>query len=212
MTAPRLPALYAIVDPLDTGADPLLLADAMLAGGARLLQLRLKGASTRTLLDVARALRVRTHRHGALLIVNDRPDVARAADADGVHLGQDDLPAEAARRLLPRPALVGISTHDDCELDAALAADPDYVAVGPIYATGSKAGALPARGLAVVTDARRRTSCPLVAIGGITLATAAAVRRAGADSVAMIGALVRAPDVAAATRAALAALAAPAGD
>jgi thiamine-phosphate pyrophosphorylase len=208
VTAPALPALYAIVDPLDTDIDPVVLADALLAGGARLLQLRLKDVSTRTLLEVARALCARTRRHGALLIVNDRPDVARAADADGVHLGQDDLPAAAARRILPRPALIGISTHDDRELAAALAAEPDYVAVGPIYATASKAGAAAPRGLGVLAGARRRTKLPLVAIGGITLETAAAVRRAGADSVAMIGALVRAPDVAVATRQALAALAA----
>jgi thiamine-phosphate pyrophosphorylase len=208
VSALALPRLYAIVDPLDSGLDPLRLADAMLAGGARLLQLRLKDASARTLLDVARALRVRTRRHGAVLIVNDRPDVARAAEADGVHLGPDDLPVAAARRLLPRPALIGVSTHDDHELAAALAADPDYVAGGPVYATTSKVGARPGRGLEASAATRRRTTLPLVAIGGITLATAAAVRRAGADGVAMIGGLVRAPDVAAATRQVVAALAA----
>ena len=207
MTAPRLAPLYAIVDPLDTGRDPADLATALLAGGARLLQLRLKDADTRTLLEAGRALRTLTRRAGALLILNDRPDVARAVAADGVHLGQDDLPVAAARQILPPPALVGLSTHDDDELTAALAAAPDYVAVGPVYATTSKTAALAPRGLGIVRAARARTTLPIVAIGGITAATAAAVRHAGADSVAMIGALTRAPDVAAAAREALAALA-----
>jgi thiamine-phosphate pyrophosphorylase len=209
VTRHRLPALYAIVDPLDTGIDPVHLGDAMLAGGARLLQLRLKDADTSTGLAVARTLREHTRRLGALLLVNDRPDLARACAADGVHLGQDDLPLAAARRILPPPAIIGISTHDDDELAAAIAAGPDYVAVGPIFGTTSKVAALPSRGLESVRTARQRTSLPLVAIGGITPDTAAMVRWAGADSVAMIGALVRAPDVAAATRAAVAALRPP---
>jgi len=200
VTAPALPPLYAIVDPLDTGRDPVELADALLAGGARLLQLRLKHVPTRTLLAIAVAIRERTRRAGALFIVNDRPDVARAAEADGVHLGPEDLPVAAARLLLPPPAVIGVSTHDDAELSAALAAAPDYVAVGPIYTTQSKADARPARGLDAVREARRRTRLPLVAIGGITADTAVGVRRAGADSVAIIGALVRTPDVTAATR------------
>jgi thiamine-phosphate pyrophosphorylase len=201
VTPPALPPLYAIIDPLDTGRDPVDLADALLAGGARLLQLRLKGVPTRSLLAIATEIREHTQRAGALLIVNDRPDVARAAGADGVHLGPDDLPVEAARMLLPRPALIGVSTHDDGELAAALATDPDYVAVGPIYTTQSKTDARPARGLDAVRQARGRTRLPLVAIGGITAETAATLRQAGADSVAIIGALVRAADVAAATRA-----------
>jgi len=209
VTRLRLPALYAIVDPLDTGADPVRLGQAMLDGGARLLQLRLKRADTRVLVDVGHALREATRRTGALFLLNDRPDVARAVAADGVHLGQEDVPAAVARRVLGPSAIVGISTHDHGELTAALAADPDYVAVGPVYATVSKEAALPPRGLAIVSAARRRTALPLVAIGGITAETAAAVRDAGADSVAMIGALVRAPEVAAATRTALAALARP---
>jgi len=207
VTALRLAPLYAIVDPLDTGRDPVALAAALLEGGARLLQLRLKTADTRTLLDVARAVRALTRRVGAILIVNDRPDVARAVDADGVHLGQDDVSVPVARRMLPPPAIVGVSTHDAAELDAALAGAPDYVAVGPVYATTSKAAALAPRGLELVQAARRRTALPIVAIGGIIAGTAAEVRAAGADSVAMIGALTRAPDVAAAVRTALAALA-----
>ncbi|HWP64425.1 MAG TPA: thiamine phosphate synthase [Candidatus Limnocylindria bacterium] len=207
MSGLAFPPLYAIVDPLDTGRDPVALARALLAGGARLLQLRLKDVPTRTLLSVASAIRTATREAGALFVVNDRPDVARLVGADGVHLGPDDVPVHVARLLLPPPALIGVSTHDDVELAAALAAGPDYVAVGPIAATTSKADARTARGLAVIAEARRRTRLPVVAIGGLTPETAVAAVQAGAHSVALIGALVRAPDVAAATRALIDALA-----
>jgi len=184
----RLSPLYAIVDPLDTERDPVALADAMLAGGARLLQLRLKAATSRELLRVAEVIRERARGRGATFLVNDRPDVARAVDADGVHLGQDDLPVAAARHILGPGRLIGLSTHDLAQLRAAEAEGADYVAVGP------------PRGLELVQAARAASSLPIVAIGGITLATAPAVRAAGADSVAMIAALVRAPDVEAAVR------------
>jgi thiamine-phosphate pyrophosphorylase len=202
----RLPPLYAIVDPLDTGHDPVALARVLLDGGARLLQLRWKAASPRELLAAATAIRGLTHDAGALLLVNDRPDVARAVDADGVHLGQDDLPISAARRVLGARRLIGVSTHDVEQAGAAEAAGADYIGVGPIYATSTKTDALAARGLAHVSAVRAAVRCPLVAIGGITPATAAAVRAAGADAVAMIGALVRATDPAAAVREVLARL------
>jgi thiamine-phosphate pyrophosphorylase len=204
-----LPPLYAIVDPLDTGRDPVALATALLAGGATLLQLRLKDASARDVLAVARAIVPLVRSAGARLVVNDRPDVALAAGADGVHLGQDDLPVAAARRVLGPAALIGLSTHDPAQASAAAAAGADYLGVGPVYATTSKANALLPRGLDLVAAARAAVpDRPLVAIGGITAATAVAVRAAGADSVAMIGALVRADDPAAAVRDVLARLAA----
>jgi thiamine-phosphate pyrophosphorylase len=206
----RLPVLYAIVDPLDTRRSPIELADALLAGGARLLQLRLKGAPARECLEVARALRAATRAVGALLIVNDRADVARAAAADGVHLGQDDLPPPAARRVLGPGGIIGVSTHDLAQARAAAAAGADYVAVGPVYATATKADALQPRGLDLLRTVRAAVTTPLVAIGGITADRAPAVRAAGADAVAMIGALVRAPDPAAAVRAVLTRLGAPA--
>jgi len=196
----RLPPLYAIVDPLATGRAPDALATALLAGGARLLQLRLKDAGARELLAAATAIAPLARRHGALFLVNDRPDVARAAGADGVHLGQDDLPVAAARRVLGPDAIVGVSTHDLDEARAADAAGADYLGVGPIYATASKTGALPPRGPALVRAVRAEIRRPLVAIGGITPETAAAVLAAGADSVAMIAALVDTPDPAAAVR------------
>lgn len=207
MRAPaELPPLYAIVDPLDTGRDPVELARAMLAGGATLLQLRLKGHPPRHVWKAARAIVALAAEVGARVVVNDRPDIAAAAGAIGVHLGQGDVPPSVAARLLPAYAWVGVSTHDPAQVTAAAAVDPSYVAVGPIFATASKRGALPARGVDLVRQARLLTDRPLVAIGGLTPENAGEVRAAGADSIAMIAALVRAPDVAATVRAALAAV------
>jgi thiamine-phosphate pyrophosphorylase len=200
VTRLALPPLYAIVDPLDTGRSPEELAHAMLRGGARILQLRLKAASSRDLLAAARALRGLTRDAGALLIVNDRADIARAADADGVHLGQDDLPPAAARAILGSRSLVGVSTHDVAQARAAAAAGADYLGVGPVFTTSTKPDALAARGIALVRAVREAVTVPLVAIGGITPDAAAGVRAAGADAVAMIGALVRAGDVEGAVR------------
>ena len=190
----RLPPLYAIVDPLDTGRDPVELARALLAGGARLLQLRLKGATSREAHAAARHVAPLARAAGALFLVNDRPDIARAVDADGAHLGQDDVPVSAARRVLGPDSTIGVSTHDLDEARAAEAAGADYIGVGPIYATGSKSNPLAPRGLELLRAVRAAVRCPIVAIGGITPATAPAVRAAGADAVAMIAALVRAPD------------------
>lgn len=202
----HLPRLYAIVDPLDTGRDPIVLAQAMLAGGARLLQLRCKEATSRELLAIATRIAPVARRLHCIFLVNDRPDVACAAEADGVHLGQEDLPITAARRILGPDRIVGISTHDVEEARAAAASGADYVGVGPIYATASKAGARAPRGVELVRAVRATAPCPIVAIGGITPATAPAVLAAGADAVAMIGALVRAENPAAAVREALAAV------
>jgi len=201
-----LPPLYAIVDPLDTGRDPIALARAMLDGGARLLQLRVKRAAPRELHIIAQAVRDLARGTGATVLVNDRPDVAATAGVDGVHLGQDDVPPAVAASILPASAWIGLSTHDAEQVEAAHAVGPSYVAVGPVYATESKDDALSPRGLALVREARRRTDRPLVAIGGITAGTAVAVRDAGADSVAMIGAIVKSPDVTATVRDLLAAL------
>ena len=202
----RLPALYVIADPLDTGREPVALARALLAGGARCLQLRWKTATSRELLAAAVAIRPLATAARACFLVNDRPDIARAAEADGVHLGQDDLPPAAARRVLGPGRVLGLSTHSLEQARLAAAAGADYIAVGPVYATTSKVDALAARGLDLVRAVRAAVTCPLVAIGGITPATAAAVRAAGADAVAMIGALVRAADPEAAVRETLARL------
>jgi len=191
--------LYLIVDPLDTGREPVALARAMLAGGARLLQLRLKTSASGALLAAATTIRELAAAAGATFIVNDRADVAAAAGADGVHLGQDDLPVAAARSILGPRALIGFSTHSESQVVAAGAGGADYLAFGPIYATTSKQAADPVLGCERLAAARRLTSGPLVAIGGITAATAPAVLAAGADAVAVIAAVVRAPDVERAT-------------
>ena len=203
----RLPVLYAIVDPLDTGRDPVALAAALLEGGAGLLQLRLKDGTSREMLTAAERIAPLARAAGAVFLVNDRADIARAVGAAGVHLGQQDLPVAAARRVLGAGAMVGVSTHTVEEARAAEAAGADYVGVGPVYATTSKAAPLAPRGLELVHAVRLAVSLPLVAIGGITAETAVAARAAGADAVAMIGALVRTRDVEAAVRGVLARLA-----
>src|SRR6185369_16058633 len=156
----RFPSpLYPIADAA-AGRDVVALAEQMLAGGARLLQLRAKDATTRALIDVARAVKQRTDRAGARLIINDRADVAKLVGAAGVHLGQDDLPPAAARALLGDTAIVGISTHDLEQVDAAVTAGGiDYLAFGPIFTTASKRNPDPVQGLDALRAVRAR--CPL---------------------------------------------------
>lgn len=200
--------LYPIVDVTGApGRTHVELARAILAAGARFLQLRVKSASTREFVEIARAVKQETDRAGARLIVNDRADVAALIGAAGVHLGQDDLPPKAARTLLGAGKILGFSTHNAAQLEAA-AADPaiDYVGFGPIFETRSKANPDPAQGLEGLRAARPRCRMPLVAIGGIDRESAAAVLRCGADAVAVIGAICRAADPAAATREMLAAV------
>jgi thiamine-phosphate pyrophosphorylase len=188
-----LRGLYAIVD-ASSPQPPLELVQAFLAGGAKVLQLRLKNAGAGKLLELARAAVSLCRPAGAILLVNDRPDVAKLADADGVHLGQDDLPVAAARDLLGGDALIGLSTHSDKELDKGQLSGADYLGFGPVFATATKAksdphGApLPApHGLEGLARACKRSRLPLVAIGGITLETAPGVAAAGARCAAVIG-------------------------
>ena len=202
---PRLPAfpfVYPILDltVLGEGSGVDEAAAALLAGGARLVQLRAKDVADGALLAaVKRALAV-VRAGGGALIVNDRADVAFIAGADGVHVGQDDLPPAECRRLLGEQALVGRSTHGIEQLRAAAREPVDYVAFGPVFATATKANPDPVVGLEGLREARRHTALPLVAIGGITRANAAAVVAAGADGVAAIGDILRAGGVAQAVR------------
>jgi thiamine-phosphate pyrophosphorylase len=201
--------LYPIADVVP-GRDALALVDAILAGGARFLQLRAKQLATGELVELARAAQQRAARAGALLILNDRADVARLVGAAGVHLGQDDLPPGEARTLLGADAIIGWSTHDARQVDAAMRAGAiDYLAYGPIFATASKANPDPVQGIGALAAVRARVKLPLVAIGGITEATIADVRAGGADAVAVIGAIAGSDDPAAATRRLLARAAAP---
>ena len=192
----RLRGLYAIVDG-SAARPPLELLQAFLRGGAAVVQLRLKGLPARDLFDLAREAVAICRQRDALLLVNDRPDVARAAAADGVHLGQEDLPAGAAREVLGPDALIGVSTHSDAEIDSAVAAGADYLGFGPVFETVSKPGApLPSpHGLAGLERAVRRAApVPVVAIGGLTARTAGGVARAGAACAAAIGEICGAAD------------------
>ena len=184
----RLPPVYAITDRAASGIEPVPLAERLLRVGVRALQLREKAMPDRELLAAADAIAAASRSAGALFLVNDRADVARLSAA-GVHLGEDDLPAADARRLLGPEAPVGVSTHDP-EAAARAFADPaaDYVAFGPVFESPTK-GVRAARGLEALARVAARKTRPLVAIGGITIDRLPAVWDAGADSAAMIGAL-----------------------
>jgi thiamine-phosphate pyrophosphorylase len=176
-------------------------ARAFLEGGARFIQLRAKRLSGDRLLDLARTLADMCHDANALLVVNDRADIARLATADGVHLGQDDLPARAVRQIMGDGAIVGLSTHTAEQLDAALVQPVSYVAIGPVFVTTTKATGYQAVGLDGVRQAAASADRPLVAIGGITLETAPSVIDAGATSVAVISDLLSTGDPASRVRA-----------
>jgi len=200
----RLPSpLYVILDRSVAGGRSLIdLLDMVLAGGCRLIQLREKTMPPADLLPVARQLARRCREVGALFIVNDRADIALAADADGLHVGQDDMPAREARRLLRPGMILGVSTHDEDQARAAVADAADYVAVGSIFPTTSRAG-FQLVGTDLIRRVRPAVPIPLVAIGGITADNAAEVIRAGADSVAVISAICAQRDPEFATRALL---------
>lgn len=161
----------------------------MLAGGARLIQLRDKDASAKELLDAARACLPLTRTAGATLIINDRVDVALTAGADGVHLGLEDLSVEEAREILGEDKIIGVSTHSLDQFRAAMETSANYIAVGPVFPTTTKENPSPVVGLDLLREAKALADRPLVAIGGISIEHAAEVIAAGADSVAVISAL-----------------------
>jgi thiamine-phosphate pyrophosphorylase len=189
-----LPRFYAI---LDAGyfSDPTALfvtAEALVAAGCRLIQYRNKSSNVRQMLDDGRELRRRLGA-GVKLIMNDRADLCIAADFDGMHAGQEDLSPEGARRIVGPDRWVGVSTHNPEQLRQADATSADYLAIGPVFATNSKANPDPVVGLDGVRRARELTRKPLVAIGGITRFNARSVIDAGADSVAVISDLLPDP-------------------
>ncbi len=169
--------------------DPVDLGDAFLAGGARVLQLREKEASSGEFLPRADILVQRANKANALLIINDRADIARLSGAAGVHVGQEDLRVADVRRLLPEPAIVGLSTHDGRQVEDAIEQQPTYIAVGPIFGTSTKDTGYSARGLDLVRSAAGRGR-PVVAIGGLTLDNMLDAVRAGASGVAVISDLL----------------------
>ncbi|MBI2683653.1 MAG: thiamine phosphate synthase [Acidobacteriales bacterium] len=185
-----LPHLYAILD-ADRVPSPTEFATAVASAGATLIQYRNKKDGPRVILEDARAIRAACP--GITLIMNDRADLCLATGFDGVHVGQDDLSVEGARRVCPRPLIVGVSTHNLQQARAAVKTDADYIAIGPVFATGSKLDPDPVIGLEGVRSARAATRKPLVAIGGLTLDNARSVRDAGADSIAVISALIPDP-------------------
>jgi thiamine-phosphate pyrophosphorylase len=187
------------------GLDPIALAEAVVRGGARIVQVRDKGESSAAFLALVRRIVRVTRAAGGRVIVNDRADIARLADADGVHVGQDDLPVDAAIELVGQDRIVGVSTHDREQIDRALAGPASYVAVGPVFDTATKVTGYEARGLALIRYAAGRGK-PIVAIGGITLARAPEVAAAGAAAVAVISDLLAGDDPEARTRAFLAVL------
>ncbi len=187
--------LYAIVDPEQTGGRPVAsVIDAMLAGGVSVLQLRVKDLPADEFLRLALTARERTARAGCLLIVNDRVDIALAAQADGVHLGQEDLPLEAARPLVGEK-LIGISTHSPEQAEAAERGGADYIGFGPMFPTRTKETGYASQGPAMLASVRQRVRIPIVAIGGITAENVAQTWNSGADAAAIISYLTRGDDV-----------------
>ena len=204
----RLPRLYAIIDPSQTkSVDPLDVADTLLSAGVRLIQYRGKTDSSGRLFDICSAMAERVRDAGGVFIVNDRADLARITGADGVHVGQEDLPVEEARRVLLAGQRVGVSTHTRTQFEEAEITSADYIAFGPIFPTGSKEHPDPVVGLERLCEMRELTRKSLVAIGGITLDNAASVIESGADSVAVIHDLLAADDIGAQARKFLQALA-----
>jgi len=205
-----LSGLYIILDPSVYPARPLVevlrtAADA----GAFLFQYRNKTASMKDAYLEALALRDATAKAGVLFIVNDRCDLALAVDADGVHLGQGDLPLDLARKVMGPEKLIGISTHNADQVREATAGKPDYLGFGPIFTPGSKHDHDPVVGLEGLRTIRSLTPLPVLAIGGIHIDQVDEVMRAGADGVAVISAILKAPDISHAVKSFLAQMPAP---
>ncbi len=182
-----------------------------LGAGVDIVQLRMKDSPDREIVSAGRRFAAIAAEHGALFILNDRPDLVEVTGADGVHVGQDDATVADARAVLGRDRLVGLSTHSPTQVDAAAEVAVDYIGVGPVHATPTKPGR-PAVGVELVRYAVVHASVPFFAIGGITPANVHAVREAGATRIAVVRALTDAPDVAYAARALRAAIASREGE
>lgn len=195
-------SVYLVTDrELARGRTTLEIAAAAIRGGVSCIQLREKTCSTREFIDEALAIRSLLARHGIPLIINDRVDVALAVKADGIHLGQKDMPCSMARQLIPESMIVGISVES---LDDAIAAQKDgadYLGVSPIYSTPTKTDTAQPLGLEGLRSIRSEVDLPLVGIGGLNADNAEAVIHNGADGVAVVSAIVAADDPEAATRA-----------
>jgi thiamine-phosphate pyrophosphorylase len=189
-----IPQLYAIVDAGVLSARGIGVTEftaQLVEAGVQLIQYRDKSGSPQQVLEGAELVRAALGGSKCRFILNDRPDLAVLAGADGVHVGQDDLSADDTRAVVGPGRLIGFSTHNDDQVQAADQCCADYVAIGPVFATGTKVDPDPVIGLEGVRRARQLTRKPLVAIGGITLENARSVIEAGADSVAIISGLLR---------------------
>lgn len=186
--------LYLVCDELP---DERLVA--AIAGGVQIVQLRMKEAPAERIVTVAQRWRELCQPHGVLLIINDHPELVSPAGADGVHLGQDDVPITLARQLLGPERIIGLSTHDPAQIEAAHDVPVDYIGVGPVYSTPTKPGR-PAVGTELVAHARRHARLPFFAIGAVNAANLETVLSAGAERVAVVRAISQAPDPEAAAR------------
>jgi thiamine-phosphate pyrophosphorylase len=190
------PPLYAILDPEQTkGRATETVLHELLEGGIKLLQLRAKAMTPVDFLRLACATRTLTRSYACSLIVNDRVDIALACEADGVHLGQEDLPLHAARKLMG-DRIIGISTHSTEQAKEAEDGGADYIGFGPMFGTTTKATGYSGRGPAMLREIREAVRVPIVAIGGITETNVSQVWRAGADSAAIISDILGADDIA----------------
>jgi len=194
--------LYAITDyGLALGRNNVEVVRQLLAAGVKLIQYREKERKMGVMLEECRAIRALTREYGAVFIVNDHIDLALLVDADGVHVGQDDLPPREVRKLVGPDRIIGLSTHSPEQARAAVAAGVDYIGVGPLYATRTKKDVCAAVGLGYLDYVVKSLSIPFAAIGGIKPHNAAEVRARGAKCLAVISALVGAKDITAAVAA-----------
>lgn len=206
-----LSGLYIILDPSVCPTRPLVkVLTAAAEAGASLFQYRNKTASMKDAYVEALSLRQAAARAGVLFIINDRCDLALALNADGVHLGQGDLPLDLARKVMGPDKLIGISTHNPDQVREATAGKPDYLGFGPIFKPGSKQDHDPVVGVEGLCAMRSLTALPVFAIGGIQIDQAGEVMRAGANGVAVISAVLKAPDIRLAVKAFLAKMSGPA--
>jgi thiamine-phosphate pyrophosphorylase len=191
----HLPKIYPITDPYISGISHLEQVTRLIRGGARLIQLRDKHAAPADFFTAALDCVTLARSHGVQIIVNDRVDIAKAAGADGVHLGQDDMPAREARKILGETAIIGVSTHSDDQARESRRLPINYIAIGPVFTTGSKGDPDPVVGVDGIRSVRAVVGdISLVAIGGINEQSLSTVLTAGADSAAIISELVRHPD------------------
>ncbi|MBI5682538.1 MAG: thiamine phosphate synthase [Deltaproteobacteria bacterium] len=191
-----MPKFYPIIDTsqvLLSRIDDI--TRTIIQAGARLIQLRGKDISTRKFVDTANIIRPIAKKNNAAFIINDRVDIAVLVGADGVHLGQGDLPIEEARRLLGDEKIIGISTHNEDEAKDAQTRGADYISFGPIFTTKTKKDAQEPKGILELKKIRTKVNSPIAAIGGITLENAQDVYRAGADSAAVISDILKSDDI-----------------